>query len=316
MTTANSPDRHSPPGRLRRPRYIALLLVVAALLVWAGSGFYTVATDEQGVVTRFGRICRRGVPPGLHYALPWLIDRAYTPRTSDVKQIEVGFTTRGEKSSERRRSDVLTGDENILKIMMVVQYKISDPVAHLFVAEDPHWLVERTVESAINRLVAALEVDNVLTTAKDEIQVRAIEIAQETLNAYQAGIALLDGNLQVVDPPVPVMEAFKEVASAKKDSERTIDEAREYAGRVIPEGRGAAQQRISQAQGSYADRVDRAKGDANRFLSLLVEYRQARQITRTRLYVETMERIFSKMNVVVLDRAEGEAATKVTIVNR
>ena len=174
---------------------------------WPLSGFYTVQTDEQGVVTRFGRLHQRGVKPGLHYALPWPVDRVYSPRNTDVKSIEVGFTTLGKKSSQRRRSDTLTGDANILKMMMVVQYKIRDPAAYLFSTDEPHWLVERTVESAMNRLIASLRVDDVLTTAKGMIQVEAISMAQGLLDAADAGIVLLGGNLQVVDPPVPPLGA-------------------------------------------------------------------------------------------------------------
>ena len=238
MTNTGQPS--SLPSAARPWRRLGVvLLLAAAALVWLLSGFYTVGTDELGVVTRFGRLCgERTRAAGLHYTLPWPIDRVYTPRTTEVRLIEVGFTTLGQKSSERRRSDVLTGDENILKIMMVVQYKISDAVGYLFNAEDPHWLVERTVESVMNRQVASLKVDDVLTTAKGAIQVEAIASAQELLDAYGAGIVLLGGNLQAVDPPVPVMEAFKEVASAKKDRDRLIDEAHEYCSRVLPDRSG------------------------------------------------------------------------------
>ena len=315
MTQANHPSSPPDAGRRWRTRGVPFVLGAVVVVAWLGSGFYTVGTNERGVVTRFGRVCS-AIPtaPGLHYALPWPIDRVYTPQTTVVRWIEVGFTTLGQKSSERRRSDMLTGDENILKIMMVVQYKIRDSAAYLFASEDPHFLVERTVESAMNRLVAEREVDAVLTTAKDDIQVQAIKIAQELLNAYGAGIWLLGGNLQRDDPPVPVEEAFKDVTSAKKDRERTMDEAREYAGRMIPEAHGQAQQMISRAHGFYAERLNRAQGDASRFLSLLEEYRLAKEITRTRLYVDSMERVFSKMKVVVVNRAEGEGESRIHIV--
>ena len=240
-------------------------------LLWLLSGFYTVGTDQTGLVTRFGRLVDQRVDAGLHYAWPWPIERVYTPRTTDVRSIDVGFTTLGQKAPEARSSDTLTGDENILKIMLVVQYKIRDPAAFLFHVEDPHWLVERTVESALSTLVAALPVDDVLTTAKDEIQVRVIARAQEMLDAHESGLVLLGGNLQVVDPPVPVGAAFKEVASAKKDSERLLDEAREYEGRVLPEARGQAERVLSAAQGAYADRLNQAQGEAARFLSVLAE---------------------------------------------
>jgi len=319
MTSADHPSNPPAGGRWWRLRNVLLVLCGAAIVAWLFSGFYMVDTNERGVVTRFGKICgstqaEKSKLPGLHWAWPWPIDRVYTPQTTAVRWIEVGFTTLGEKSPERRRSDMLTGDENILKIMMRVQYKTPDPIAYLFNAEDPHWLVERTVESVVNRLVASLPVDDMLTTAKGRIQIDAITLAQQLLDEYQAGIVLDKGDLQVVDPPVPVQPAFNEVTDAKKDSERTIDQAREYVGSVLPEARGRAQQRISRAEGLSADRVDRARGDANRFLSMLTEYRQAKAITRARLYVDSMERVFSKMKVVIFDPADGEGDSRIHIV--
>ena len=166
----------------------------------------------------------------------------------------------------------------------------------------------------MNMRVASLPVDDVLTTAKSEIQIEAIRIAQQWLDEYDTGLVLLGGNLQKVSPPVPVLAAFTEVTDAKKDAERKIDQAREYDGRVIPRARGEAQETISRAEGFYADRVNRAQGEAGRFLSVLEEYRQARLITRTRLYVEAMERILSRMKLVILDAQQGQAPSKVTIV--
>ncbi|HUU86022.1 MAG TPA: FtsH protease activity modulator HflK [Phycisphaerae bacterium] len=292
-----------------------LILAIVAAIAWLCSGFYTVAPNERAVVTRFGEFHAKKGRPGMHYALPWPIDRVYTPEVTDVQRIEVGFTSRGRKFAEPRRSDTLTGDENILKIMMVVQYKTRDVQRYLFNAEDPHWFVEQAVEAAMNMQVASLPVDDVLTTAKNEIQINTIRMAQRWLDQYDTGLVLLGGNLQKVSPPVPVLDAFTEVTDAKKDAERTIDQAREYEGRVIPQARGQAQEIISRAQGSYADRVNRAQGEAARFLSVLQEYRQARQITRTRLYVEAMERILSRTKVIVLDPQEGRPASKITIVD-
>jgi len=283
------------PWRRRMPAAVAAVLLIA----WLASGFYTISPSETGVVTRFGGV-RETVPPGIHYALPWPIDRVYRPATAEVKRIEVGVRCLGKLLSEPRRSDMLTGDENILKIMMVVQYKIREPKAFLFLAEEPHWLVERTVESAMNEYVARLSVDDVLTTAKSEMQVETIQRAQAMLDAYQAGVVLLGGNLQEVAPPLPVVEAFKEVASAKKDSERLLDEAREYESRVLPKVTGDAEQIVSQAEGYRAKRIDSAQGEAARFLSLLAEYSNAKEVTRMRLFIEAVERVMANARLVVL----------------
>lgn len=203
---APSPNDHpgdAPrPGRLRRGR-VVLVALLAALFAWVTSGIYTVAPSERAVVTRFGRLAAKKDRPGIHYALPWPIDRVYTPETTDVKRIEVGFKNLGQLFSEPRRSDALTGDENILKIMMVVQYKIRDVERYLFRVEEPPWLVERAVETAMNLRVASLPVDDVLTDAKARIEIDTIAIAQGWLDAYQAGIVLLRGNLQTSHPRCP-----------------------------------------------------------------------------------------------------------------
>lgn len=294
-------------------RRLGLALAAALLALWLAAGFYTVEPNEQGVVLRFGRF-QSIARPGIHYALPWPIDRVYTPSITDVKRIEVGFKTLGKLSSEPRRSDVLTGDENILKVMMVVQYKIDDPVEYLLAVEDPDWLVERAVESAMSARIASLGVDDALTTAKATIQIEAIATAQKWLNSYNAGIVLLGGNLQEVVPPVPVGDAFKEVTDAKKDADRAKDEARGYTNTVVPEARGKARRIVKQAEGYYSSRVNRAQGEAARFLSLLEEYRKAKQITRTRLFLDAVQDVFSQAETLILDTDDQAGPTKLTIV--
>ncbi len=312
MTTGSTNSPTAGPRWFRRRNVIATLLGLGAVL-WMASGLFTVGTNEKGVVLRFGKV-RRVDNPGIHYALPWPIERAYTTRTTEVKRIEVGFKTLGELSSEARRSDTLTGDENILKVMMVVQYKIDAPVTYLFGADGPDWLVERAVESSVNRLIGSMGVDEVLTTAKARIQLEAVQQAQVWLNGYGAGINLLGGNLQQVVPPVPVNDAFKEVTDAKKDSERAKDEAREFANRIVPQARGEAQRIVSRAEGFYASRVNRAQGEASRFSSVLAAYRKAKDVTRTRLFVETMQEVFGQAKTIVLDADRDGGPRKITIV--
>ncbi len=316
MTPKN--NRAEPPGRAWVVSSGVLLLALAlAVVVWLASGFYTVAPGETGVVLRFGGLhkSRATVGPGIHYALPWPIDRVFTPDTKKARHIEVGFRNQGELFTEERRSDALTGDENILKIMMVVQYKIADPAKYLFDAEEPHWLVERSVESAMNQSIASLPVDDVLTTAKNQMQIETIALAQSLLDSYDAGIVLLGGNLQEVSPPVPVQAAFNDVASAKKDCERKTDEAREDKSKITLSAGGQAQQMLSEAQAYHAERIAVAKGDADRFLKLLAEYRNARTVTRTRLYVDAMERIFSSTKIIILDESAADRS-KITIVEQ
>lgn len=283
----------------------ALRLLALPVLLWLLTGFYAVGSSERGIVLRFGRpVARTG--PGLHYALPRPIDRVYRPRTTEVKRIEVGFKFLGklvESMEDARRSDMLTGDENILKLMMAVQYKIRDPEAYLFRAEHPDFLVERAVESAMTSAVAFRRVDDVLTGAKSEIQIEAIEQAQRLLNQYGAGITLLGGNLQIVAPPEPVIAAFNDVTAAKKDAESQIENAHLYVNQVIPGSQAEAERIVRDARGRAEMRVNQARGEAGRFVDLLAEYRRDKKLTRRRLYLESMERVLSRAEVMVVPDA-------------
>jgi len=273
----------------------------ALLLLWLASGFYTVASRERGIVLRFGRIAEQ-VGPGLHWAFPWPVHRVLTPSTTEVRRIEVGFRFLGElveTEADARRSDLMTGDENILKLMMVVQYKVREPGAWLFAAEQPEWLVERAVESAMSAALASRRVDDVLTSAKAEIQIEAIAAAQKLLDLYGAGVTLLGGNLQIVSPPAPVIAAFNDVTAAKKDSESRIENARLYVNRTVPGARAEAEAMVARARGEADLRVNEALGEAGRFERLLAEYRRDPRVTRRRLYLETMERVLARADLVV-----------------
>ncbi len=286
--------------RRRRP---ALWGVAVLGLIWLSTGFYAVDSNERGVVLRFGRLAAQ-TGPGLHYSLPRPIDRVYTARTTEVRRIEVGFRHLGELwpgQADARRSDMLTGDENILKLMMVVQYRIRDPLAYLFGVEEAEWMLERAVESAMSQAISWRTVDDVLTSAKHEIQIEAVQDAQELLDHYGAGVALLGGNLQIVSPPAPVIAAFNDVVAAKKDSERLAENARMYANQVLPRARAEADEIVAQASGRHDLRVQQARGEAARFRDLLAEYRQNPQVMRKRLYLETVERVLGRASTIVAD---------------
>jgi modulator of FtsH protease HflK len=285
-----------------------ILLVPAA--AWLLAGFYTVRSDERGVILRFGRVSAT-TGPGLHWTPPWPVDRVYHPRATAVQRIEVGFRFLGRlvtTEADARRSDMLTGDENILKLMMVVQYKLRDPGQYLFGAEQPEFLVERAVESALSSAVSFRRVDDVLTGSKSEIQVEAVEEAQRLLDLYHSGIMLLGGNLQTVSPPAPVMAAFNDVTAAMKDAEKQVEDARLYANQTVPGARGEAAAMVGSARGQADLRVNQARGEADRFLSMLAEYRRDPSLTRRRLYLETMERVLARAEVMVVSDA-----SKVTI---
>lgn len=287
-------------------------LALAPLAVWLLTGFYSVGSNERGVVLRFGRVNAR-TGPGLHWTLPWPVDRVFHPKATAVQRIEVGFRFLGrlvDTEADARRSDMLTGDENILKLMMVVQYKLRDPAEYLFRAEQPEFLVERAVESALSAAVSFRRVDDLLTGSKAEVQIEAMGEAQRLLDLYGAGIVLLGGNLQMVSPPAPVIAAFNDVTAAKKDAEKQVEDARLYANQTVPGAHGEAAQIVNGARGRANLRVNQARGEADRFQSLLAEYRRDPQVTRRRLYLETMERVLSRAEVMVVDDA-----SKVTILD-
>ncbi len=286
-------------------RWRARVLVgvsVACAAGWLGSGYRTIAQNERGIVTRFGAIVGRAAP-GIHFLMPWPIDRLHLARAAEVKRIDVGFTQAGVKWTEPRRSDMVTGDQNILKVEMSVQYRVRDSQLdrHLFGTDAPHWLVERAVESALAGALARRGVDDVLSAAKHAVETETLEAAQAALDRYGAGVELLIGSLQTVSPPVPVLDAFTDVASANKDAERLLDEARAYESRVVSQARGQAQQRVSDGRATQVQRVRVAQGDAAGFRKLCVEYQANRQVTRTRLFLDTIEQVVAAARVVVAD---------------
>ena len=282
-----------------RRRWILALLGVL-LVGWLATGVFAVESNERAVVLVFGRVVGEA-EPGLGWAPPWPIGEVRRAPVTEVRRLEVGFRSQGELYTEARRSDMLTGDENILKVMMVVQYRIIDARDYLLNAVEPDWLVERAVESALTRHVAGMQVDDLLTTAKAAIELRSIEAAQAELDLYGVGIRLLGGNLQTVSPPVPVLEAFNDVTRAKKDNERLVEDARSYANEILPEARAEANEQVEQARAAADTRVRQARGEARRFDNLREEFERAPELTRRRLYLEMLERVFDGAEVLVLE---------------
>lgn len=274
--------------------------VAVVLVAWLATGMFTVASNERAVVLAFGAVVGES-GPGLGLAPPWPFGAVVRATVTEVKRVEVGFRSQGQLFEEARRSDMLTGDENILKVMMVAQYRVTDLRDYLFATSDPDGLIERTVESALAARIAGMRVDDVLTTAKAAIEIESVSAAQAELDGYGAGVRLLGGNLQTVSPPVPVLEAFNDVTRAKKDNERLIENARSYANEILPQARAEANEQVMQARAIADARVRRARGEAQRFTSVREEYVRQPQLTRRRLYLETMERILDRADVVVLE---------------
>jgi membrane protease subunit HflK len=294
------------PG-FRLPKLPALLGILVVL--WLATGIYIVGPDEKGVVLRFGRWVTT-TDPGPHYHLPAPIETVYKPKVTEVKRIELGFRTidlgpPARYSDVPRESLMLTGDENIVDIDIIVQYRIKDPVAYLFNIREPHQTVRVAAEAALREVVGSTTIDEVLTVGKFIVQEDTRKLLQEILDSYNSGLHVVAVQLQDVHPPEPVRDAFKDVASAKEDKSRLINEAEGYRNAILPETRGKVSQIINAAQAYKAEVVRRARGDAFRFKAVLAEYAKAKEITRTRLYLETLEEILPGMQKFVFGGDSG-----------
>ncbi|MGD1932954.1 MAG: FtsH protease activity modulator HflK [Candidatus Phaeomarinobacter sp.] len=282
--------------------------VVVLALVWLASGFYRVLPDEQGVVLRFGEYVKT-TQPGLNYLLPYPIETVYKPKVTRVNRVTVGVATpANQRSGVRNGSDeslMLTGDENIIEIDFEVFWVIKDAKDYLFNIQNPEGTVKDIAESSMREFVGQSNIQPLLTEGRSLVQDSVQELMQGLLDDYGAGIQITEVNLQGSNPPSAVIDAFLDVQAARADAERSRNEAESYANRVLPEARGEAE-RIEQEAAAYRDQtVEEAEGQARRFLSIYGEYAQAPDVTRQRMYLETMERVLNSMNKVLIDGDSG-----------
>ena len=290
-------------------KMVGLVLALLFSLYAIGTSFYTVEPEEEAVVIRFGKYVDT-YPPGLHFKLPFGIDKEIKVKTKQVLQAEFGF--RSQDFSSRRtqyaqgdfddESLMLTGDLNVADVEWVVQYQIAEPFKFLFQTSSPETNIRDVSESIMRRVVGDRSVTEVLTTGRVEISNKATELMQEVLNKYDMGVKVVTVRLQDVNPPDKVKPSFNEVNEAKQEQEKAINQAEEVYNKVIPEARGQAEKIISEAEG-YASRiVNTALGDVEKFNQIYNEYRRAPSITKRRIYLETMEKIFGKFdNVTIVD---------------
>ena len=282
-------------------------IILLLLVVWIIPGtFYFVEPDEEGVVTRFGKFDRTN-SPGLHFKYPSPIEHAATPKITQVRRAEIGFRTAQGRPTQSvpAESLMLTGDQNIVDMNLVVQYRIMDSVQYLFNVRRPHKLIRDAAETVIRGITGSKKIDEALTTGKAEIQVLAKDQIQALLDKYKSGLQVVTIQLQAVHPPEQVADSFKDVVRAREDKERMINEAQGYRNAVIPEARGQAAQIVRVAEGYREEKIKRAEGDAKRFLQQYGEYKKAPDITRKRIYLETMEQILPEINKVIMGNKKG-----------
>jgi membrane protease subunit HflK len=305
-------------NRLRQsrslPRLVFSAAIILLLVIGLASSFYKVETEETGVLLRFGRFSGFA-EPGLHLKIPFGIDRIYKAKTGRVLKEEFGFRTlqAGVRSTYSKRnledeSLTLTGDLNVSDVEWIVQYQISDPFKFLFRIHDPESTIRDLAEAVVRKVVGNSNVTEVLTTERAILADRIQSDLQEILNSYDIGVRIVTVKFQDVNPPDPVKAAFNEVNEAEQQKESLIFQAREQYNREVPKARGVARRTIQEAEGYAVERINKAKGETNRFLALLGEYRKAPDVTRQRLYLETLEKVLPKLEEIYIMDREGAGA--------
>jgi modulator of FtsH protease HflK len=280
----------------RLPRFFLIGLAILVLL-WLASGVYMVNPGHVGVVRTFGKETARA-EPGLHYHFPRPFQRVDTVSVEEVRRIEVGFRA-GKPVYEEAL--MLTGDENIVEAQMVIQYRVADPSQFLFRLHDPEATLHSATEVALRSTVGGMTIDEVMIENRAKVQDETRAFVQRLMDAYQSGVVITDVKLQAADPPEAVKDAFHDVVRAREDRERLINQALGYQADLLPRARGTAQQTIREAEGYKEKRVLLAEGEANRFLNVLAEYEKAKDVTRERLHLETVERILPDIDKFIVD---------------
>ncbi len=282
-------------------KFFPIIAIGLFLLIVIGGAIYSIGPDELGVVQRFGKYAYT-TSPGLHIKFPLGVDKV-TPikvrrvfkEEFGVRTLRAGVKTQYSPRKYREESLMLTGDLNILDVRWIVQFKVKDAIKLLFATRDPIENVRDISEVVMRRLVGDYRVDEVLTTKREEINDIAQIEMQKILDSYETGIQIVTVKLQDVNPPDEVKPAFNEVNEAKQEKERMINQAWKAYNKVIPRARGEAEKTIREAEGYQLDKVNRAKGEAERFLDTWAEYKKAPEISRKRLYLDTMAEILPKI---------------------
>jgi len=290
-------------------------LIVVVVLIWLATGFYTVDSEggEAAVVLRFGNHVNTVYEAGLHWHLPSPIETIEKERLKEIRTIELGYrTTKMGSASEYSEYTVvpsearmLTQDENLVDVETVIQYEIVDIEAYIFNVDDQEGTMTISAESAIRRVVANHSLDEVLTDNKSTIQSEILTDLQATVDLYDMGVQINNVVLQDVEAPEEVDAAFKDVANAREDKASYINEAETYANEILPQARGNAAEAVNQAEAYKEKRISEAKGDVANFLAVLEKYELGEDVTRTRMYIETMEQILPGMSKYIVSSDDG-----------
>ncbi len=279
-----------------------ILIAIAILgVLWMLSGFYRVNPGEQGVVLRFGEWVNQDnlAQPGLHWHLPWPIETAVTPQVDEVRSIAVGFRA-GQRDIEEE-SLMLTRDQNIIDVDFSVQWRIANAGEFLFNIREPEDTIKLAAESAMREVIGQTDIQPALTDAKEEVALRVRETLQGTLDEYQAGVLITAVNMQDVQPPSEVADAFEDVQRARQDLDRLRNQAEAYRNRIIPEARGEAQRIIQGAEAYREQVINEAQGEAQRFIQVYEAYSLSPEVTRQRLYLETVQKVLQETGKILVE---------------
>jgi membrane protease subunit HflK len=286
-----------------------ILIVIGVLAIWLFSGFYRVQPGEQGVELLFGKFVKV-TAPGLNYWAPAPLGQVFKPNVSLTNQITIGYRTNGDGRGSGVRdvpqeSLMLTGDQNIIDVDFVVQWRIKNAADFLFNIRNPEATVKISAESAIREVIGQTTLEDALTVKRSEVEAQTKELLQSILDSYGAGVSIVDIKQQKVDPPGEVIDAFNDVQRAKQDQERSVNEAVAYRNGIVPKAKGEAAVIIQEAL-AYQEKITReAEGEAERFLSVYEAYLTGKEVTVERLYIERMQSVLQNSEKVIIDNKGG-----------
>ncbi len=287
-------------------KFLYLLIIGIVLLVWLATGIYIVQPGQEGVVLTFGKFANV-TGSGLNYRLPWPIQNVTIVNVESIRRAEIGFRTteRDRKREVLGEALMLTKDENIVQVELLVQYRVASSRDFVFNVQNPEQILLTSAEVSLRSTVGQMTVDDVITEERARVQDDTRTFLSRLMADYGTGIQITDVRLQVADPPKEVRDAFQDVVRARADKERLINESQAYQNDVVPKARGEKQQAIEEATAFKEEQVLHATGDANRFLSVLKEYRSARQVTRERMHIEALEKILNQVELILVDDDVG-----------
>lgn len=301
------------PGGTGVPSWLWVLAFAIGIGVIGFYAFtYKVNPNQLGVVLRFGEyVTQKG--PGLHFRWPYPINEVLLPDVTRNNRIQIGMRSAVGRNASRAQairdvpeeSLMLTGDENIVDVDFEVQWKINDAKSYLFNIQNPETTVKEVAEAAMREIVGQNNIERVLTEAREEVKAKVFKLIQKTLDEYKSGIEIVQVQLQKVDPPGKVIGSFRDVQAARADQERLQNEANAYANKIVPEARGDAERILQGAQGYRQQTVAQAVGQASRFDKVYGEYKKAPEVTRKRMFLETMERVYQGTDKIILDSKGG-----------